>query len=168
MWVQQLAEALEAVSVAAAPLVGPAWREVPAFTLVFGAIFFAALPFWVRSQLVVAGGFCAAHPCLQLLLLCSFPRRTVCALCMQLHSPAACSSSPPPLPRLPFTQRYVVGVNWKKAAILSSCSMSSVHGLLSALGALRLLHVLRCSSPVCGADGGHSGDVLPRQKAVQV
>lgn len=38
---------------------------------------------------------------------------------------------PPPL------QRYVVGVNWKKAAILSSCSMSSVHGLLSALGAPR-------------------------------
>lgn len=38
---------------------------------------------------------------------------------------------PPPL------QRYVLGVNWKKAAILSSCSMSSVHGLLSALGALR-------------------------------
>ncbi len=47
MWVQQLAAALEPVSAAAAPLVGPAWREVPAYTLVFAAIFFVALPFWV-------------------------------------------------------------------------------------------------------------------------
>ena len=47
MWVQQLGEALEPVSAAAEPLVGPAWREVPAFTLFFGAIFLAALPFWV-------------------------------------------------------------------------------------------------------------------------
>lgn len=47
MWVEQLGAALEPVSAAAAPLVGPAWREVPAYTLVFAAIFFAALPFWV-------------------------------------------------------------------------------------------------------------------------
>lgn len=89
MWVQQLGEALEPVSAAASPLVGPAWREVPAFTLVFGAIFFAALPFW----------------------------------------------------------RYVVGVNWKKAAILSSCSMSSVHGLLSALGGYEQLLAWRTFKP---------------------
>ena len=47
MWVEQLGAALEPVSAAAAPLVGPAWREVPAYTLVFAAIFFVALPFWV-------------------------------------------------------------------------------------------------------------------------
>ncbi|KAI7844051.1 hypothetical protein COHA_002391 [Chlorella ohadii] len=82
MWVQQLGAALEPVSAAAAPLVGPAWREVPAYTLVFAAIFFAALPFW----------------------------------------------------------HYVVGVNWKKAAILSSCSMSSVHGLLCALDGVFIVH----------------------------
>ena len=43
-----------------------------------------------------------------------------------------------------FLQHYVVGVNWKKAAILSSCSMSSVHGLLCALGELRMMCLLIC------------------------
>ncbi|KAL4439711.1 hypothetical protein ABPG75_002712 [Micractinium tetrahymenae] len=76
MLVQQLHEALDGFSAAAEPLVGPAWREVPAFTLFFGAIFLAALPFW----------------------------------------------------------RYVVGVDRVKSAVLASCCMSSVHGLLSALG----------------------------------
>lgn len=96
MWVQQLGEALEPVSAAASPLVGPAWREVPAFTLVFGAIFFAALPFWVRSQRL-AGGLCAAHPCLQLLLPLMFRWLAACAsnctpgrlLCLTLPSAAA-------------------------------------------------------------------------------
>lgn len=49
MPVQQLALALEQLSAAAEPLVGSAWREVPAFTALFGLVFFAALPFWVRS-----------------------------------------------------------------------------------------------------------------------
>ena len=77
MLVQQVGVALEALSAAAEPFVGAGWREVPTFTLFFGAIFLAALPFW----------------------------------------------------------RYAVGVgSWNKAAVLASCSMSSVHGLLSALG----------------------------------
>lgn len=46
MLVQQLHEALDGISAAAEPLVGAAWREVPAFTLLFGAIFLASLPFW--------------------------------------------------------------------------------------------------------------------------
>lgn len=35
---------------------------------------------------------------------------------------------------LPFW-RYIVGVDTRRAAILSSCCMSSLHGILSALGA---------------------------------
>lgn len=76
MLVQRVHEALDGFSAAVEPLVGPAWREVPAFTLFFGAIFLASLPLW----------------------------------------------------------RYVVGLDSKKATVLASCCMSSVHGLLSALG----------------------------------
>lgn len=76
MLVEQLHEALDGFSAAVEPLVGPAWREVPAFTLFFGAIFLVALALW----------------------------------------------------------RYAVGLERSKAAVLASCCMSSVHGLLSALG----------------------------------
>nr|AXF42660.1 carbonic anhydrase CAH1630 [Chlorella sp. ArM0029B] len=76
MLVHQLHVALEALNAASEPFVGAAWREVPAFTLFFGAIFLASLPFW----------------------------------------------------------RYVVGVDTQKAAVLSSCCMSSVHGIVSSLG----------------------------------
>lgn len=47
MLVQQLGAALEPVSAAAEAVVGPAWREVPAYTLFFLALFLVALPFWV-------------------------------------------------------------------------------------------------------------------------
>ncbi|KAL4450547.1 hypothetical protein ABPG77_000903 [Micractinium sp. CCAP 211/92] len=76
MLVEQLHEALDGFSAAVEPLVGPAWREVPAFTLFFGAIFLVALALW----------------------------------------------------------RYAAGLERSKAAVLASCCMSSVHGLLSALG----------------------------------
>lgn len=46
---EDLGAALEPVSAAAAPLVGAAFREVPSFTLFFGALFLLAVPFWVSS-----------------------------------------------------------------------------------------------------------------------
>ncbi len=52
--VEQLGAALDPVSAAAAPLVGDAWREVPAYTLFFAAVFAAALLFWVSSRAAVA------------------------------------------------------------------------------------------------------------------
>lgn len=41
---------------------------------------------------------------------------------------------PAPLPALPHLQYYVVGLGRIKAATLASCTMSTVHGALSALG----------------------------------
>lgn len=79
MLVQDLAAwaPLAALREAVAPGLGDQWADVPGFTLLFGAIFLAAIPFW----------YC------------------------------------------------LVGLEWKKATMLASCAMSSVHGLLSALGA---------------------------------
>jgi hypothetical protein len=47
MLVEDLGAALEPVSAAAEPLVGVAFREVPSFTLFFGALFLLSIPFWV-------------------------------------------------------------------------------------------------------------------------
>ncbi|KAL4853196.1 TLC domain-containing protein [Chlorella vulgaris] len=76
MLVQDLSVALEAVSAAAEPWVGSAWREVPTFMLFFGLLFLVSFVLWY----------------------------------------------------------YVVGVDRRKAAVLASCVISTVHGSLVALG----------------------------------
>lgn len=60
--------------------------------------------------------------------------RSACKLTEQPNSPYPY--------RLP-PQRYVVGVDARRAAVLSSCTMSSVHGALAALGEPR--HERPCS-----------------------
>ena len=47
MLVEELGAALEQLNAAAEGWLGPAWREVPAFVLFFGALFAASLLFWV-------------------------------------------------------------------------------------------------------------------------
>jgi hypothetical protein len=49
MLVQDLSVALEAVSAAAEPWVGSAWREVPTFMLFFGLLFLVSFVLWVRA-----------------------------------------------------------------------------------------------------------------------
>lgn len=50
MLVQDFSIALEAVSAAAEPWVGSAWREVPTFILCFGLLFLLSLIFWVSAR----------------------------------------------------------------------------------------------------------------------
>lgn len=128
--VEQLGAALDPVSAAAAPLVGDAWREVPAYTLFFAAIFAAALLLWVSLALG-----------LQPLLAVGLPHlRALLPACQTIYRPRCIR------PAHPTPQYKAAGVEWRKAAVLSSCSMSSVHGLLAALGAL-----LHCSGAGRGA-----------------
>ena len=50
MLVEELAAALEQLNAAAEGWLGPAWREVPAFVLFFGALFAVSLLFWVSAS----------------------------------------------------------------------------------------------------------------------
>lgn len=63
MLVEQLAGALEALSAAAEPWVGTGWREVPSYTLFFGAVFLLSLPFYVRCCPAVPWLLCCVWCC---------------------------------------------------------------------------------------------------------
>ena len=65
MLVEELGAALEQLNAAAEPWLGPAWREIPAFVLCFGALFAASLLFWVSAWCCYMPAWLSGNACMR-------------------------------------------------------------------------------------------------------